>query len=138
MKITQETDYALRVVAYLSKLESGTKLSANIIAEKQNIPLRFLLKLLQKLRDADIVESFMGVKGGYALKKAPSEITFKDVIEAIEGPIYLNRCLEHPEECNNKGPEKCPIHKTLEEIQENFKNDLDSVSFQDIMDRCKE
>ena len=93
MRITQESDYALRVVLYFSSLNPGTKVSANIVAEDQNIPLRFLLKLLQKLKKADIVESFMGVNGGYALKREPKDISLKDVIEAIEGPIHLNRCL---------------------------------------------
>lgn len=132
MKITQESDYALRVIVYFSGLETGTKVSANIIAEEQNIPLRFLLKLLQKLKKADIVKSFMGVHGGYALKKDPEDISLKDVIEAIEGPIHLNRCLLDPEQCNNSGPDKCLIHNALYSVQENLIDQLSSINFKDI------
>lgn len=134
MKITQESDYALRVVVYFSTLEPKAKVSANIIAENQNIPLRFLLKLLQKLKKADIVESFMGVNGGYALKKSPKDISLKDVIEAVEGPIHLNRCLLNPEECNNKGPDKCLIHNALGNVQEVLIEQLSSINFKDISD----
>lgn len=134
MKITQESDYALRVVIYFSTLEPKSKVSANIIAENQNIPLRFLLKLLQKLKKADIVESFMGVNGGYALKKSPKDISLKDVIEAVEGPIHLNRCLLNPKECNNKGPDKCLIHNALGSVQETLIEQLSSINFKDISD----
>lgn len=134
MRITQESDYALRVVLYFSNLNPGTKVSANIVAEDQNIPLRFLLKLLQKLKKADIVESFMGVNGGYALKKEPKDISLKDVIEAIEGPIHLNRCLLDPEQCNNEGPKKCLIHNALYSVQETLINRLASINFKDIAD----
>src|SRR5690554_630623 len=109
MRITQEADYALRAIYYLSTLEEGTKASANVIARSQNIPLRFLLKLLQKLRNAGLVESYMGVNGGYALSRKPKDISFLDVIEAIDGPVYINRCLYDPESCNNLGVEKCSI-----------------------------
>ena len=63
MGLTQETDYALRVILYLSKLEKGTIVSANTISEKENIPLRFLLKLLRKLRDAklDVIQDGLKV-----------------------------------------------------------------------------
>lgn len=137
MRITQEADYALRAIYYLCTLEPGGRVSANIIAKEQNIPVRFLLKLLQKLRDAGLVESFMGVNGGYALKKNPKDITLLEVIEAVDGPIYINRCLYNPEECNNIGLDNCSIHKALFYVQENLKEDLESINFQNILDDYK-
>ncbi|GAA0123097.1 MAG: Rrf2 family transcriptional regulator [Clostridium argentinense] len=133
MGLTQETDYALRVILYLSKLEKGTIVSANTISEKENIPLRFLLKLLRKLREAKIVESYMGINGGYALNKDPEEISLKDVIEAIEGPIYLNRCLYEPKKCNFKGPSNCAIHGALFSVQKKLVEDLSRINFKEIM-----
>lgn len=137
MRITQEADYALRAVYYLCTMEPGARVSANIIAEEQNIPVRFLLKLLQKLRNAGLVESFMGVNGGYALNRKPQDITLLDVVEAVDGPIYINRCLYDPEECNNIGVKNCSIHKALYHVQENLKRDLKSINFQTILDDYK-
>lgn len=137
MRIIQEADYALRAIYYLCTLEPGGRVSANIIAEEQNIPVRFLLKLLQKLRDAGLVESFMGVNGGYALKKNLKDITLLEVIEAVDGPIYINRCLYNPEECNNIGLDNCSIYKALFYVQENLKKDLESINFQNILDDYK-
>jgi Rrf2 family protein len=133
MGLTQETDYALRVILYLSRLEKGTIVSANTISEKENIPLRFLLKLLRKLREAKLVESYMGINGGYALGKNPEEISLKDVIEAIEGPIYLNRCLYEPEKCNLRRPNSCAIHSALFAAQKKLVEELSKTNFKEII-----
>ena len=97
MRITQETDYGFRVILYLSKLGYGEKIEAKSISKDQGIPLRFLLKLLRKLTRHGIIKSYRGVNGGYSLNRMPDEITLKDVIEAIDGPIFINRCLDDPE-----------------------------------------
>lgn len=132
MRITQEADYALRVVLYLSRLGYNARVTAKIIAEKESIPLRFLLKLLRKLKKAGIVKSYMGANGGYALNKEPEEITLKNVIEAIDGPIHLNRCLYDPEKCNLYRTSKCPVHHALYKVQSNLIKQLESINFKNI------
>jgi len=133
MKITQEADYALRVVAYLSKMGYGNKITAAMMAEQENIPLRFLLKLLRKLKAAGIIESILGVDGGYTLKKLPENITLKDVIEAVDGPIYINRCLYDPEKCNLKRASVCNVHRALRRIRQTLLKELGSINFKDIV-----
>lgn len=135
MKITQEVDYALRVVLYLCKLGYGKKIEAKVISESENIPLRFLLKLLRKLKMAGIVESYRGINGGYALNKLPEEISFKDVIIAIDGPIYMNRCIFDPSHCNLNRTTRCEIHSALNSVQNNLIKQLQSVNFRDLMSK---
>lgn len=135
MKITQEADYALRVILHLSKLGYGEKVEARIISEEEELPLRFLLKLLRKLKKAGIVTSFRGVKGGYALNKQPKDINLKDVIEAIDGPICINRCIYDPKYCNAGKNGNCQIHKALCKIQRSLANELEAVDFQDILEQ---
>lgn len=118
MRLNQATDYAFRAVLYLSCLPRGQVVEAKLIAEEENIPMRFLLKILRLLTQAGIVESYRGVHGGYSLARPPEEITMLDVIEAIEGPIQINRCLISPEECNKKFSSKCPIHHALFSVQQ--------------------
>ena len=131
MNITREADYAIRVILHLTNAEEGEKVSASTIAEAQNIPSQFLLKILRKLRQQDLIKSFMGVKGGYILNKNPEDISLRNVIEAIDGPIYLNRCLQNPTECN-LFPINCAVHKELQLIQNRLVEDLDSVNFNNI------
>lgn len=137
MKITQEADYALRVILHLSKLGYGEKVEARVISENEELPLRFLLKLLRKLTKARIVISYRGVKGGYALNKEPKDINLKDVIEAIDGPICINRCIYNPEYCNAGKNGNCEIHRSLCKIQKKLANELEAVNFQNILDENK-
>ncbi|WP_234125003.1 RrF2 family transcriptional regulator [Clostridium hydrogenum] len=132
MRITQEADYSLRVVLYLSKIGYDEKVDAGTIAEHEHLPLRFLLKLLRKLIKSEIVKSYRGVKGGYALNKYPKDITLKDVIEAIDGPIYVNRCLLDPSYCNAKKSNICEIHCALSTVQNSLVNNLEKINFEDL------
>lgn len=134
MKITQEADYALRVVIYLCKLGYGEKIEAKVISEKEGIPLRFLLKLLRKLIQADILKSYRGVKGGYAINKLPEQITLKGVIEAIDGPICVNRCVIEPSFCNLNKSGVCIVHKAMTKVQKNLNADLESINFKQLIE----
>lgn len=73
MHITLESDYAIRIVLYLSQIQKRAE--AKNISENTEVTLRFALKILRKLVAAGIVKSFKGTQGGYELNKAPAEIT---------------------------------------------------------------
>ncbi|MBU3093483.1 Rrf2 family transcriptional regulator [Clostridium sp. CM028] len=134
MKITQEADYALRVVIYLCKLGYGEKIEAKVISEKEGIPLRFLLKLLGKLIQANILKSYRGVKGGYAINKLPEQITLKGVIEAIDGPICVNRCVIEPSFCNLNRSGECIVHRAMTKVQKNLNAELESINFKQLVE----
>lgn len=129
MKLTQEGDYALRVVLYLYKYGQGKRVEAKVISQSENVPQRFLLKLLRKLAVVGIVKSYMGYGGGYAVEKPPEEISVREVIEAIEGPIRVNRCLEDESLCNAGRAKTCAVHKALEGVQQKLLSSLDQLTF---------
>ena len=129
MKITREADYALRIVALLAKSEKHTE--AKEISEKSEIPYRFTLKILRKLVQAGYLKSFRGVNGGYMLNKAPSEITFRNIIEVIDGDITLNVCLGG-EDCCSRG--ECVLKKKLKKVQDMLTSELDGINFKDVME----
>ena len=135
MRITQEADYALRVILFLSKLGFDNKIEAKSISESEGIPLRFLLKLLRKLKQSGIVQSYRGVHGGYSLAKKPGEITLKDVIESIDGPICMNRCIYDPQACNIGRTSKCEIHHSMARIQSVLSKELESVNFEQLTNK---
>jgi len=138
MRLNQATDYAFRAVLYLSRLPRGQVVEARLIAEEENIPMRFLLKIFRLLTRAGIVESFRGVNGGYALARPPGEITMLDVIEAIEGPIKINRCLISPEECSKKFSSKCPVHHALFSVQQALAREFSRYNFGALTKEVKE
>ena len=135
MRISQETDYAIRIVLYLSEKESGHIAGAKTIAAQESVSLRFLLKILRKLIQAGIVQSYRGMNGGYSLAKLPQNINLKEVIEAIDGPICINRCLYDAEYCNKHYASQCKAHKVLASVNRRLAAEFDNISFRSIVEQ---
>lgn len=135
MNITQETDYAIRAVVSLAEVGENTRLDAKYISEKCSIPLRFLLKLLRKLTNKKIINSFRGVNGGYSLGKSPFDITFKDIVEAIEGPIVINKCIASVDNCNANKNGDCLVHDEFYKIQKILEEALNKVTIGDVINK---
>ena len=91
MHITQESDYAVRIVYCLAR--EARRMDARTISEQMAISLRFSLKILGKLAQSGLVVSYKGNRGGYELSRPAAQITLRQVIEAVEGPYRLSRCL---------------------------------------------
>ena len=95
MYFTKETDYAVRIVRFLAGHEGRTP--AKDIAEGTDVTLRFALKILNKLVGAELVRSYKGISGGYELAARPEEINLRQIVETIEGPVGISKCLH--EDC---------------------------------------
>jgi len=132
LTINQATDYAFRAVLYLAK-HAEEVVEAKVIAEREAIPMRFLLKIMPLLIKTGIVKSYRGIGGGYSLAKKPQDISFLNVLEAIEGPVRLNRCLINPSACNKQAVPSCDIHHVLGSVQERLKQELQSHKFSDLL-----
>ena len=134
MRITLESDYALRIVSALS--ESSDVIDANTLAEKTSVSLRFALKILNKLVQGNLVSSYKGAKGGYKLKVSPEKITLKTVIELIDGPIAIVRCLESSESCSmNTDKTACIYHHIFDKISLDLASKLQSITISDVINR---
>jgi Rrf2 family protein len=98
LKISRKIDYALRAMIYLASIKPGVVTPFREIARHMDMPEDFLAKILKTLCDATLVRSTRGPHGGYAMAKTPDEVSFLDIIEAVEGPISLNVCLDEDDE----------------------------------------
>ena len=134
MRITSESDYALRIITAMSKKDGVT--DAKTLAEETNVTLRFTLKILNKLVGGGIAESYKGAKGGYKLKRPTSEITLKNVIELRDGPIVIARCLETSEACSlNKDKTACLYHHIFNTISLDVAKKLDGITIEDVINK---
>ena len=93
MEITQQADYAVRAVLDLALSPPGERVTSSDVATRQSIPLPFLSKILARLAAVGLVNTQRGVNGGIRLARLPQEISLLDVIEAIDGPITINRSI---------------------------------------------
>ncbi len=129
MHITLESDYAIRIVLYLSQIQKRAE--AKNISENTEVTLRFALKILRKLVAAGIVKSFKGTQGGYELNKAPAEITLAEVIETVEGTYYLSRCLDPQLGCNreNRSSPYCKVQREFARISDYVRKEMQGITF---------
>ena len=91
MRVSAKTDYALRAAAELAAADHGGLVKAERISHAQRIPLKFLLNILNELKQDGLVRSQRGSDGGYRLARPAAAITLADVIRAVEGPISTVR-----------------------------------------------
>jgi Rrf2 family protein len=94
LKLGDGVEQAIHSVAMLAGLSDGGVLSAAAIAEFHGVSASYLLKHLQALSGAGILETLPGPKGGYRLAKAPEAISLLDIVLAVEGPAPAFRCNE--------------------------------------------
>jgi Rrf2 family iron-sulfur cluster assembly transcriptional regulator len=127
MRITLEADYAIRIVDCLT--DSGQRLCAKAISDRTGVSLRFTLKILRKLCIVNLIRSRQGIQGGYELARKPEDINLKEVIEAIDGPIMINRC-QGSCICSMVGdPKLCEFHSVFVNICDLICGKLSRVTF---------
>lgn len=134
LEITRQADYALRAVTELARLEDDTRLPTAIIAERQNIPLPFLAKIVSQLSVKGVVEATRGAGGGVRLARDAGTITMREVIEAIDGPITVNRCALDPSFCPFTAT--CAVCEVFGDAREVLVEKLDDTNFADLSERA--
>ena len=94
MNIGRRVDYAVRALTYLAAQPQERVVPRREIQAKQDIPAHFLSKIMKQLALGGLVESYMGARGGFTLKKPASDISLRAVYECLEGPLLLMECLD--------------------------------------------
>ena len=127
MHINLESDYAVRIVHCLSRAEG--RLDAQTISQRTAVSPRFTLKIMRKLVGEGIARSYKGAHGGYTLARSPQEITLRQVIEAVEGPYRVSRCLDGTYDCSCSADAACPFQSVFDEVTRLVTDKLDRVTF---------
>ena len=100
LKITKEADYALLIVKVLSR--APQQLSANEITQLCHISAAMVSKILKLLTKANILRSTRGTKGGYILNTSLANISVAHILQAIEGPLVVNECVNTDHQCHRE------------------------------------
>jgi Rrf2 family protein len=87
MRFSLQVHYAVCGMFDLAYNGLGQPVQVRVISERQKIPTRYLEQIFQRLRRARLVTGKRGPGGGYRLARSPAEITVRDVVEAVEGPV---------------------------------------------------
>ena len=136
MEISRRTDYGVRVILDLAVQPENSKTSTQDIAARQNIPAPFLAKIISQLAMSGLVTTYRGAGGGVTLAVPASEISLLHVIEALDGPVRLNRCVIEPGACPRD--EFCPVHHIWAKAQTELTALLSGTTFDDLTRSAQE
>ena len=129
-RLSKKTDYSLMALKHILANEK-VPTSAREIAETYDIPFEVLAKLLQKLTRQGFLISQHGTKGGYSPAKPSREITVREVMEAVEGPLGLLECTDARKGgCDQE--EKCSVRRPLVKVEEKVINLLGATTLREI------
>ncbi len=129
--LSQKCKYALQALLVLARENTGELLLVSDIAERENLPKKFLEAILLELNRNGLVRSRRGRGGGYALAKPPDLITFGQVVRIMDGPLaplncvsvnYYRRC----EDCRDE--QSCDIRKVMRRVRDAIAHELDGTS----------
>ena len=134
MLISSRGRYALRVMIDLAEHDDGAYIPMKEVAQRQDISLKYLERILPILVSAKLVEGLHGKGGGYRLTRKPEDYRISEILRLTEGDLAPVACLEcNAEKC--KRTAECrtlPMWRKLDELIENY---LDSVTVADLMQR---
>ncbi len=125
MQLTRGADYAVRVMVHLATLPREERASLPVLAEATGAPKSFLSKVLQALSRAELIATWRGQSGGFKLLPRGRRASMREVIEAIDGPIYLNVCIMSGKSCDRKS--WCPAYPCWVKAQEAMLAVLDTT-----------
>jgi len=131
MQIPRKIEYALRAMIHLADLPEGVARGIEI-AQRQHIPKYFLEKVIRDLMRRGLVRARRGPGGGYQLARPPEAISFRDIIEAVEGPITLNVCVDGSNSCQLKPT--CRMFRVWEEGQRMLLEIFSRATLREIVD----
>lgn len=130
MKNTKATDYALHTVAYMIEHSTEENTNVHTLANRFNVSPTYLSKILTQLAKAGIISSTSGVKGGYVLSRNPQEITFFDVIQAIEGTTSFFTCAVHEDKDS-----PCGIRRVMAQSNQLMEDFLRQKKLSDVIEK---
>ena len=131
MQITRQADYAVRAMLHLARMGNSDRAATSAIAKEQNIPPSFLAKIISQLSIVGLLHTSRGARGGVTLAREPKNITLLEVIEAIDGPIQLNECVQGKGVCTFE--DNCPVRAVWCDAQDELVKRLRGTNFGDLM-----
>ena len=132
MKISTRTEYGIRVLVTLARVEDGACLSLTEIARREKLPHAYLEQLVGDLRRGGLVTSTRGQSGGYRLARPAAEIAMTDAVRALDGPLLDMPCAGQTDHERCDRPQPCSVHEIFQRVHESLSSTLGATSLADV------
>lgn len=131
MQFTKAEGYGLHGIIYLAEQPSDKITPLSEISRAQRVPEKFLAKIFQNLSKSGLVKSHRGVKGGFSMGKSADQLTIKEVLESIQGPYYIAKCLADDGICARS--DNCAVKKLLQITQDKIMDVFENHTIADLV-----
>jgi Rrf2 family protein len=136
LKLTKKADYALMAMKHLAEHVSDGSLSAKDVSAAYGIPPEALAKILQRLAKAGLLQSQHGTNGGYTLSRPAHTISAFEVIQAIDGPLFITSCITVRGECGQS--DRCNIREPLRKVNDSIEAVLKRIKISHMREETEE
>ncbi len=124
--ITRKGDYAIRGMVHLAGRPRDEVTLLREVSSAVDVPLALLAKIFQHLNKTGLVRSYRGAGGGFQLGRPAKDISLLEIIEAVDGPVSMNRCIVERGSCGREP--FCSVHPVWRKMQQKFKSELGGIS----------
>ncbi len=133
MKISTKCRYGARAIIEIAKGSKNEPVKRKTIVDNQHIPDSYLKNILISLKEAGLINAIRGSNGGYVLRRASSEITFLEIINALEGNLNLVECLNDPGICDRI--EICSTRDIWQKMTQAQEEVLNSITIEELIEK---
>jgi len=139
MKLSKKSEYGLRALLDLAAHSDEGAVRLKDLADRNNIPIKFLEQIFLALRNAGVVRSQVGARGGYMLSRSSEEITLGEVIRTLDGTIAPVGCVSKIayEPCTCPDERVCPLRAAMNQVRDAIVAVVDYTSLADAVSRAK-
>lgn len=143
MRLSKRGEYGLRAMIRLATWETDQPGPALVqikaIAERENIPMKFLEQILLSLKNAGLLHSRMGIGGGYSLAHPPEQINLGQIVRTLDGPLAPVNCVSHMayEPCGCPDEESCGLRLVMFDVRSAIAGILDNTTLADVAVRVQ-
>jgi len=139
MKLSKKSEYGLRALLDLAAHSDEGAVRLKDLADRNNIPIKFLEQIFLALRNAGVVRSQVGARGGYMLSRSSEEITLGEVIRTLDGTIAPVGCVSKIayEPCTCPDERTCPLRAAMNQVRDAIVAVVDYTSLADAVSRAK-
>ena len=130
MKLSTRGKYGLYAMYYLA-VHNGEGPQTLQSISTVGVPKQYLEQILGNLRRAGLVSTVRGAQGGYQMADDPAQVTLRDIIDAVEGPIELSECAQAETACQKSGT--CPVRWVWQRVTDSINNELEKIKLSDML-----
>ena len=131
MKLSTRSRYGTRIILELARHFGKDPVQVSEIAKIQKIPVKYLEQLIRSLKQANLITSVRGSKGGHRLNERPEKITVGQIVRHLEGQTDLVECVSLPEKCQMS--DECRVRNVWMDATEAMYEKLDAITIADLI-----